>query len=106
MITEEEVEKALEYLRDSSKEYGKWKSRVEALDYRIKTAEGIAYLEAEGTQEHRKSQARCSEEYLKLVDEFEEAVYHATTIASYRKAAELKCSVFQTEVKALGQGII
>lgn len=105
MITEDKVEKALEYLSTSASPYGKWRARAEALDHHLKVAEATEYLGAEGTQEARKAKARASETYKNLVDEYEQAVLEYNTIGSYRKAAELTISVFQSMVKMQSQGV-
>lgn len=105
-ISEEQVEKALDYLRDSYKEFAFWKGRVTQSEYLIKIAEAKEYLVVDkGTQEQKKSLARASEAYTEAVNNYEEATVKFTEIYSLRRAAELKISVFQSGIKAANQGL-
>jgi len=106
-ISEEDVERALDYLLKSSKEYAFWRGRMIATEYLVKTNEAIEFLNVEtGAQEFKKSKARASEAYKRAVEEHEEAVVKYTELQSLRKAAEARISVFQTGIKAKSQGLI
>lgn len=105
-ITEEQVERALFYLRDSAEDFAHWKSRVEETEYLIRIAEAKAFLEVEtGAQEYKKSVARASIEYHNAVENYTEAVLNFTKLQANRKASELAISVYQSSVKAGSQGI-
>jgi len=105
-ITEQQIEKALDYLRDSAEEYAYWKGRVAETEYLIKIAEAKAFLlEDKGTQEFKKSQARSSAEYQQSVDDHTEAMIKYTELQSLRKAAEMKISWAQSKIKSDMMGI-
>lgn len=105
-ITEDQIERALNYLRDSAEEYAYWKGRMAETEYLIKIAEAKQFLlQDSGTQEYKKSQARASIEYQEAIDNHTEAVVKYTEINSLRKAAEMKISWAQSKIKADHQGI-
>lgn len=105
--SEEDIERALNYLVESAKPYAQAKSRAKALEFRLKISEASEFLEVEsGSVEYKKSVARASEAYKALVDEYEETETEAMTLEAYRQAATLKISYWQSTVKAKGQGII
>lgn len=106
-ITESQIEKALDYLRDSAEEYAFWRGRMIATEYLIKIYEAKEFLEVEtGAQEYKKSVARASESYKEAVDQHEEAVVKYTELQSLRKAAEAKISSWQSHVKAKSMGVV
>lgn len=105
-ITEEDVEKALHYLATSAHDHAYWKGQVTVKEYAIKIKESIEFLGVEsGTQEYKKSKARSSISYKKATEEYEEAIVKFTEINSLRRAAEMKISVYQSNVKAYQQGL-
>jgi hypothetical protein len=105
-ITEDDVERALNYLRDTAKDYAMWRGRMLATEYLIKMTEAKEFLDVEtGAQEYKKNVARASAAYKKAVDEHEEATVRYTELQSLRKAAELKISAYQSLVKSHSQGL-
>jgi hypothetical protein len=88
---------SLEYLLETDDEFGRLKGEVEGLDYLIKMAEARGYLGASGTQDQRKSQARISEEYERLVLEHNDRVIELHTIGAKRKTAELVIEVWRSQ---------
>lgn len=107
MISEEDVEKALDYLRNSAKSYAQAKASARSCEYRLKAVEASEFLQVEsGSVDYKKSVARASEAYKQLVKEYEEVELEALTIEAYRQAAALKIGWAQSMIKAHSQGII
>lgn len=106
-ITDEDIERALFYLRDSAKDYAFWRGRMIATEYLIKIHEANEFLAVEsGTQEYKKSKARASEAYKRAIEEYEEATAKYTEIQALRKAADARISSWQSHVKSKSQGLI
>ncbi len=95
-ITEEEVEAALNYLRDSSKSYAEWKARMKYLELHRKSIRAIEYLNQDGNVAECNAQAESSESYMNVLLEYKEAVGEFTLIDARRNAAESKLSAWQT----------
>jgi len=106
MITEEEVERAIYYLRDSAPEYGRLKGRARALAFRLKVTESDEFLQVQGgSVEHRKAVARSSNSYKNLVEEYENTEIEALTIEAKRESCLQLISYYQSRIKAHGQGL-
>ena len=107
MITEEHVEKALDFLARTAKEYAELKGQVGIFEYKLKIIEASEYLEVEtGTQEYKKSAARNSKEYSEAVETYKDELERFTYLQSMRKTAEMKISVWQSIQKSKSQGVI
>jgi hypothetical protein len=98
IVTENDIEKALSFLRDSARDIGAAKARciraghmlkhVEALEYKASTASSI---------EGRKNDARTSEAYLSAIDEDAEATGAFEVMKSLREAAAMRIEVWRTQ---------
>ena len=97
MISESKVEKALEYLRDSAKQYGEICGLVELKAHNIKIYRSMAFLEATGTVAEREAIAWVSQQVKDAVEEHAEAVTEQKTIYTTRKAAELTCEIWRSQ---------
>lgn len=104
MITEKRVEEALTYLARTDDDFGTLKGLVDGIEYRIKVAEAAAYLKSEGTQDHRKSQARTDETYKQLIEEYENNKIEFLTIGANRRRQELVIEVWKTINYSKGRG--
>ena len=99
-ITENDVEKCLDYLRDSATEYAQWRAAEKFYNQKIKAIEAQGFVsEEKGAVEARRMKARVSDEYNQALDDLKEAAYNAELIGARRSAAELKISVYQTMAK-------
>ena len=97
IITEDEVEKALNYLSSSAKDYAKWKSRMKFLELHRKSIRAAEILNAKGnTISENTQKGEASKAYKSILIEYHEAVYEFTLIDAYRNAAESKISAWQT----------
>lgn len=96
-ISEAEIEKALNYLRDTAEPYAKWKSRMEFLKRHKNSVRATEALSANGsTMGENKDRGEASQAYKDILIEYEEAVYEFTLIDARRNAAESKISAWQT----------
>jgi len=97
MITEDKVESALEYLRDSAKQYGEICGLVELKSHQIKIYRSMKFLESTGTVAEREAIAWCSQQVKDAVHDHAEAVAEKNTIYTTRKAAELTCEIWRSQ---------
>ena len=96
-ISEQEIEKALNYLRDTSEAYAKWKGRMKYLESHKKSIRSASVLKATGkTISENAHRGEASEEYKAVLMEYEEAVYEFTLLDAMRHAAEAKIEVWRT----------
>lgn len=96
-ITDESIESALNFLRDSSKSLADWKARFKYLEQKRKSLKAAAFLEADGANvAEREAKAYRDEDYLKCLDEYKEAVYEYEILENQRRAAELRIEVWRT----------
>ena len=91
------VSEQLEYLVNTDEVFGQLRGRVKALEYRMKVAEAVGYMESEGTQEMRKAQARCSDKYKAMLDEYQQACIEMHTIEARRNTAALQIEVWRSQ---------
>lgn len=106
MYTEEDIERAIDYLTNSASKYARAKGRARSLLFRLKAVEADEFLKVEtGSQDYKKSVARASEAYKKMIDEYEEAEIECLTIEAYREAATAKITWAQSAMKAKAQGL-
>ena len=96
-ISDQEIEKALNYLRDTSEAYAKWKGRMKYLESHRKSVRSAAVLRATGkTISENAHRGEASEEYKNILIEYEEAVYEFTLLDAMRHAAEAKIEAWRT----------
>ncbi len=94
---EKNVESALNYLATTDDEFGRLKGHIRALEYRLKVEEAKGFLSSQGSVEKRKSDARISEEYVAMIDDYETSSCEYLTIGAKRTRAELTIAVWQTD---------
>lgn len=96
-ITDESIEQALNFLRDSAKPMADWKSRMKFLEQKRKTKKATAFLESEGANiAERESRAYTEADYLQCLEDYKEAVYEYEVLENQRRAAELRVEVWRT----------
>lgn len=98
-ITQAEVERALDYLATSAKEYAEAKGRRVWLEGRLSVVKASEQADARaqglnGTDSE--VHARKSDAYQKCLDELRDAVTAEETMRAYRIAAEARIEVFRT----------
>jgi len=96
-ITTEQVEKALNYLRDTAEDFAKWKSRARFLELHRKSVRAAYAIGlTDGAMNLREAKAEASDEYAKVVEELEEALREFTLLEAERNAAQTKIDAWQT----------
>jgi predicted lipoprotein len=68
MITDEDAEKCLNFIRDNAGKYAEAKAQTRQLDHYRKIKRSEMFLKASGTVAEREAQAEISEEYKAIVD--------------------------------------
>lgn len=105
MVTEQDAEKALDYLRDSAEEYARWRAAEKHYENRLKSIEAAEFLDQEkGSVEAKRMAARASDAYLQCLEDYREAKYKSELFWAYRQAAQSKVSFFQTLTKTHREG--
>lgn len=97
LVSEAEVEKALDFLRDSAKDIGDAKRDAVRTDHMIKHTKALAmklHLGLSVTAQER--EALASDQFLRAIDDAAEAAGEYERLKSLRGAAESKIGVFQT----------
>jgi len=97
MLSDDRVEKAVEYLRDNADDYGTACGLVKFLDHKRKVVRGQQFIAAEGTVGLREAVAESSAEYLQVITDLQNAETDKHILATMFKAAELTVSVWQTQ---------
>ncbi len=98
MITDAEVEKALDYLRDSAEPCAKWRSeKVYLTEFRkVKKAELMKASNAQHANE-REQHAYAHPEYLEILGALKTAVFNEARDGFLRDAAEAKIEAWRTQ---------
>jgi len=100
MITEQDVEEALDYLQDSAQESAQWTSAKHYYDKKLKRIESLEFMKEErGAIESKRMAARASNEYGECLEDYKEATYNSTLIDAKREACRLTISYWQTYTK-------
>lgn len=97
MIKDEQVEKALEYFRDNASEYGRLVGQCKALEHRRKIVHAQKYMTVSGKLAERDAQATTCPEYIKIIEDIENAETEKATIATHLERARLTIDVWRTE---------
>lgn len=106
-ITDDEAQKAVDYLVNSAKDYAMWKSRMKYLESHRKSVRAAEVLRATGkTMAENTQRGEASTAYKEILKEYEEAVYEYELINAYRSAAETKIELYRTMSASLRRGNI
>ena len=96
-IKDNEIEAALNYLRDTAKPYAQWKGRMKYLESHRKSVRSAEVLRATGkTISENLHRGEASEAYREILKEYEESVYEYTLLDALRAAAEAKIEAWRT----------
>lgn len=96
-ITDEEVEKALNYLASSVIAYKDAKATMKHLEHYRKSVRALEILKSDEKSATAKAViGEASDAYLEVLTDYKEAVAEFTMIEAYRKVAELKIEVWRT----------
>jgi len=98
IVSDEELSKALDYLRDSAGAIGDAKARAVRAGHMLKHIEALLMKgSGEKSAEARKADARCSEKWLEAVEEDAIAAGEYEKLKSLREAAALKIEAWRSE---------
>ena len=103
-ITDEETQRALDYLITSAIDYKDWKSRVKYLEKHHKSVLACEALKGSGKISENKLRAEASEAYKNILLDYKEAVAEFTLLEAYRNAAETKIELYRTMSASLRRG--
>lgn len=97
MISDDDVEKALEYLRDSSKQAAVARAQARVLEKHVGVVEA-SQKALHGSKSNAAAQdlARASEEYRNALDAWEEAVRRDAEFTMLREAAAARIEAWRT----------
>lgn len=104
MVTEDQVQRAVDYLRDTAEEYGKACGRLAYLDGNLRRVKSLEMLEAKGTLGEREAQAYASQAYKEALEQLEEATATRETLRAMRDAAQAKFEQWRSEGASRRQG--
>jgi hypothetical protein len=97
-MNDELLERALNFIRDKSKELAEAKANRVYLEQFRKSKKAMLFSEStEKTIQAKESYAYAHPEYLELLEGLKEAVYHEESLKFQMKAAELKVEVWRSK---------
>ena len=96
-ISEENVHKALEYLRKSAVEVGAARERYVKSTQWLKHVEALEFHRAEGTMDARKAAARVSQNYQDGILEEASAAGNYEKLKALREAAVMTCDLYRSQ---------
>jgi hypothetical protein len=106
MISDDKVEKALDYLRDNAPLVGQLKGQRVQLEHLMKVIKAQKFLACDGTVAERQALADAAPEYVAQIEDLKDCVTELETILALAKAAELKIEVWRTQAANLRRGNI
>jgi hypothetical protein len=92
----QDVEKALDYLKDTDEAHAKAKALVKALEHGFKTIKAEEYLNATGTNGEREQRAYASTAYKELTNRYAQAVIDFELMENKRERAALTIDVWRS----------
>lgn len=96
-VSDESIERALNFMRDSSKPLADAKARMKYLEQKRKTLKAVAFLDATGSNiAEREAKAYTAPEYRECLEEYRQAVYDAELLTNEFRAAELRIEVWRS----------
>ena len=106
MIDEERVEGAVEFLRDTAKQYGQARGRAAYMEANLRRVKSLEMVGKTGGVGEREAAAYASETYKDAMERLENAVAEVETAKALREAAVLTIEVWRSQNSARKQGII
>ncbi len=98
VVTEVELAKALDWLRDSAMDMGEAKERLVKAENMVKHTEALLMKKSDAkSAEMRKADARCDQRWIDDVTEEAKAAGAYEMMRALREAAALKIEVWRTE---------
>jgi hypothetical protein len=104
VITEERAEAAVEYLRDTAKQYGQARGHARYCEEGLRRVKSLN-MPPEGAVAERERAAYASDAYAAALKDMENAIAEFETIRAYREAAVYTIEMFRSENSARKQGV-
>ena len=104
MISEDRVEAAVEYLRDTAKQYGQARGHALYAENNLRRVKALVMLEYTGSLGEREAQAYASDQYKEALQTMEDAVAESETIRALREAANYTIEVWRSQNSTRRQG--
>lgn len=97
LVTEEEVEDALDFLHGSAEDIGRARARASKAEHMLKVTRSQALLLSdERSHDRREAEALTSDRYIAAIDELHDAVLQAETLFARRRANEFTIEAWRT----------
>lgn len=98
IVQEQELEKALDFLRDNAADIGDAKARMVKAGHMIKHVEALLFLDSEQkTVDAKKAEVRTSDRWIDAINEEAEATGEYEKMRALREAAALKIETWRSE---------
>jgi len=98
IVNDDDLEKALDWLRDSAHDMGQAKGRVVKSQHMTAHTEALMTLKSEQSSDmKRKADARASDKYLECINEEADAAAEFEKMKALREAAALKIETWRSE---------
>lgn len=98
IVTNSEVQKALDWLRDNARELGDAKARAVRSGHMLKHTEALMFKASDASSnDKRQADARTSEAYLSAIDEDALAAGELAKLQALREAAAMKIEAWRSE---------
>lgn len=98
IVTNEELQKALDFLRDSAKDLGSAKARAVKAGHMIKHVEAIEFKMSDASSnDKRQADARTSDAYVDAINEDAFAAGELEKLKALREAAAAKIEAWRSE---------
>lgn len=98
IVTEEDVEKALSFLRDNARAIGDAKARAVRAGHMLRHIEALEFKLSDATSnDKRQADARSSDAYLEAINEDAMAAAEYEKMRALREAAAMKIEAWRTE---------
>ena len=106
MISEDRTEKAVEFLRDTAREYGQSRGHVAFCEGNLRRVKALEMVNRTGGVAEREAQAYASDAYLEALEGLQNAVAECETLRAKRDAAEMTIEVWRSQWSAAKKGNI
>lgn len=103
-IPDKDIEKALNFYRDSAPEYGRLVGACKGLDHKRKIVQSEIFMEATGTVAERTAISMVALPYKDAVKDLQDAETDKAILQTLLKAAELKIEVWRSLNSRAGRG--
>tara|TARA_B110000263_G_C15031053_1_gene384016 strand:- start:243 stop:569 length:327 start_codon:yes stop_codon:yes gene_type:complete len=95
-VSDEVIEKALDYLTDTDEEFGRQSAYVKMAPYYLKLIKAQHFLIADGTVAERESRAYASTAYETFVEKLDETMTAVDIMEAKRESAQREIDIWRT----------